>query len=70
MMNASVPKTICMARIGEILPNGDAEDAAAVDGTARADRYIGWREKFIMLARLDGRLPIIIHDNGRGWQWL
>ena len=42
------PKTICMARTVEILPNGDAEDDAA-DGTARADRYIGCREKFIML---------------------
>ena len=50
MMNAIIPKTICMVRTGEILPNGDDADDA-VDGTARADRYIGWREKFIMLAR-------------------
>lgn len=38
-----------MARTAGILPNGDADDAA--DGTARADLYVGCREKFIMLAR-------------------
>ena len=55
MTNAIMPKTIWMARIFEILPDGDVD---AVDGTARADLYIGCREKLIMmlLERLD-------------WQW-
>ena len=49
------PKTICTVRTVEILPNGDTEDDA-VDGTARADRYIGCREKFIMLAMFNWHL--------------
>lgn len=68
------PKTICTVRTVEILPNGDAEDDAA-DGTARADRYIGCREKFIMLAMFNWHLSNNNHVKGgnnfllRPWRW-
>ena len=68
------PKTICTVRTVEILPNGDAEDDAA-DGTARADRYIGCREKFIMLAMFNWHLSNNNYVKGgnnfllRPWRW-
>lgn len=51
-----------MARTAGILRNGDADDAT--DGTARADLYVGCREKFIMLARLGWHLPKKINQFG------